>query len=66
MNGDFVSLGERHIFDEQGDHALALDRRSMRIVPDAAELFCERENASARLVAEQPLIGGALALVFAL
>ena len=66
VNGDPLGLDERHILDQQRHDALALDRRGARIVPDAAEVFCEGEDAPARLLAEQPLIGGTLALVFAL
>ena len=66
MNGVFIGLDERDVFDEQGHHALALDRRGARIVPYAVKILCKREDSRTRLLAEQPPVGGALALVFAL
>ena len=66
VNGDFIGLDECDVFDEQGHHALALDRRGARIVPYAVEILCKREDSRTRLLAEQPPVGGALALVFAL
>ena len=44
----------RNVLDEQGDHALALERRACAVVPDAREIGGEGKDASAASALRSP------------
>ena len=66
VDGDRLALGQRHIFDEQRQHAFAVPGVGMRIMPHAREIAGEGQDTRAGLLVEQTLIGLVLALVLLL
>lgn len=44
MDRDALGLYQGYVFNEQSDHALALDRHDSLVIPDAGEVFGERLN----------------------
>jgi Integrase core domain len=44
MDRDAFGLDQGYVFNEQSDHAFALDRHDSLVIPDAGEVFGERLN----------------------
>jgi hypothetical protein len=65
-DGHLVLLEERDVFDEQGEHPLALAVRGLRVAPDGRDIGGEREDARAFVLVDDETIAGALALVLLL
>ncbi|CAD6562349.1 hypothetical protein LMG28727_07719 [Paraburkholderia kirstenboschensis] len=66
MNIDLLTDGERHVFDEQSEHALALDGARVFLVPYAREVGSQRHDASACGLVQERTVGLPLALMLTL
>jgi hypothetical protein len=51
MDRDAFGLDQGYVFNEQSDHALALDRHDSSVIPDAGEVFGEGLNLGSRIAA---------------
>jgi len=51
MDRDAFGLDQGYVFNEQGDHALALDRHDSLVIPNAREVLGERPNLGPRVAA---------------
>jgi transposase len=51
MDRNAFGLDQGYVFNEQSDHALALDRHDSLVIPNAGEVFGERLNLGSRIAA---------------
>ena len=66
MNGDAWPGHQRHVFDQQREHALAFQRTGSGVVPDAREVARQVDDSLARRLVELSLILVLLAFVLLL
>src|SRR2546427_12424475 len=60
LGDHLVGFQQRHVFQEQADHALALTLRRGRIVPQAGEVFHQRHHLPTLVRTERAAGGGTL------
>ena len=66
MDGDLLAFEQGDVLDQEREHAFALERRGMWIVPHARKVGRESEDTGAGIIAKQALVGFALLFVFLL